>query len=271
VTGAFPIIATPSGTAWNNYTTTFKTGTLTIGNPQPDLTETALSIAGTVSAGATVNVSDTTTNSGILAAGSTSTAFYLSTSSTSNNRWMYMGNRTISSLAVNAGSSANTSLTFPSNVSGTYYFYACANAYNTVMESNSTNNCMSQKITITSGVNLALSGLSFSPSILTMPGQTIQVFDTTQNIGTAAAPSTTSTAFYLSTTGLNKWMYLGNRTVPALGAGASSATTTSTAPSFTLPSYIHGKYYLLACANAFNTLTESSTSDNCQNVTITLP
>jgi len=75
----------------------------------------------------------------ILAAGTSSMAFYLSTST--NPKWMHLGNRSLGSLAVNAFSTATTTLTLPANLHGTYSVTACANAYNTVADSNTANNC----------------------------------------------------------------------------------------------------------------------------------
>ena len=50
--------------------------------------------------------------------------------------------RQVSALASGQSSGpVTTTLTLPSNISGTYYVIACANYAGTVVESNTTNNC----------------------------------------------------------------------------------------------------------------------------------
>lgn len=268
VVGTYNITAAPSGNLapWSNYQATFNVGTLTVGNPLPDLVVTSLTVPGTVTAGATVNVGDTTANNGAAPAGSTSTGFYLSTNPTTNNKWMYLGNRTITSLALGGSSvsSPGPALIFPANVTGSYTFFACANVYNSVTESNSANNCMKAAITINTGVNLQVTGLSYS-----LASPNIQITDTTANVGTGS-PSSSSTAFYLATfvNGVlsnAKWMYLGNRSVTTY---PSTATTT-----WTLPGTLKGTFGVTACANSYKSTLENNYNDNCTTTTtrFTLP
>lgn len=87
--------------------------------------------------------------------------------------------------------------------------------------------------------------------------------DTTHNAGTATAAAS-ATKFYLSVN--NTWdagdtllIPINGRNVPSLGAGASSvASTTVTLPAGTPP----GKRYIIAFADAANTIDEVVESDN---------
>ena len=273
--GVYAITATVNTTTppGSYYTVTVSPGTLTIGTVTGiELVETMNSMSYSFGTTAVqVTITDSLSNPGTLVAGSTTTNYYLSPTNTAINKWMLIGGRTISSVAPGAPNTATTILTLPGNLGGTYYVLGCANAYQTVTETNSSYNCAyaTGSVVILADLEVVPGSLSYTPTPLTTPGQTIQVMDTTANLGTAPATATSSTAFYLSTTGTNKWMYLGNRSVPALAPGASSTPAKATA--LTLPTSVHGNYYLLACANAYNTVAESNTGNNCQSVKITLP
>ena len=104
-----------------------------------------------------------------------------------------------------------------------------------------------------------------SISSVTVPSQgaaglTIQVTDTTVNLGSAAAPSS-STSFYLSGNALLDATdpLLGTRTVPALTSGASSTGTTAvTLPNPLLP----GSYTLFVKADGPGATPESNEFNN---------
>ena len=273
VVGVYNITATPNGNLalWNNYQAVFNVGKLTIGTPLPDLTVTSLSVPNPVTAGATVNVVDTTSNIGVASAGSTTTAYYLSTSSTTNNRWMYLGNRAVGALIMGASDTPQngTPVAFPATITGTYWFFACANASGNVAESNTSNNCKSTGtagITISTGVDLFISGLSYSPNPPTLGGQ-LQITDTIINQGTGTSGSSTTTYWLatFTTTGalLNaKWLYLGSRYVGPLSPTSPPTATTATT-TVTLPTFLNGTYGVTACANAYKSALENNYNNNC--------
>jgi subtilase family serine protease len=102
-------------------------------------------------------------------------------------------------------------------------------------------------------------------SVVTAPamggaGETIAVNDTTSNQGTGGAAAS-MTAFYLSTDVRfdSIDVRLGTRAVPALAAGASSAATTA----LIIPqSTTAGTYYVIARADADDSVPESAETDN---------
>ena len=94
-------------------------------------------------------------------------------------------------------------------------------------------------------------------------GTSFPVTDAVQNVGAvASAPSTTR--YYLSLDALKSAgdpLLTGSRGVPALAAGAShSGTVTVTIPAATPPN----TYFLLACADAPNTVVETDEANNCK-------
>jgi len=90
-------------------------------------------------------------------------------------------------------------------------------------------------------------------------GLNVVVKDTTANIGTAAAPGST-TQIFLSTDNVLDGgdTLLGSRSVPALAAGASSAGSTTV----TIPSVTPGAYFLIVKADGPNAITESNEGNN---------
>jgi photosystem II stability/assembly factor-like uncharacterized protein len=90
-------------------------------------------------------------------------------------------------------------------------------------------------------------------------GLSININDTTRNLGTGSAPSTT-TAFHLSTdTTLSAGdIFLGSRPVPALTAGSNNKGNTAV----TIPAGIVGRRYVIANADSGNVAAESNETDN---------
>ena len=88
---------------------------------------------------------------------------------------------------------------------------------------------------------------------------TIQVSDTATNQGSGVAGSST-TRYFLNATAVRGGALLGSRPIPSLAAGASSVSSGVT---LSVPTNVVGQYYVVACANDTNVLTESSTTNNC--------
>ena len=106
-----------------------------------DLTMSAITVPSTGYAGGTVTASNTVSAASTGGnAGSFTIYFYLSADTTVTTSDTYVGYRNISSLAAGASSSADTTLTLPTNISGTYYIAAIADVGNSVKESDETNN-----------------------------------------------------------------------------------------------------------------------------------
>ena len=119
--------------------------------PGIDLTETIVSSPATANAGASIQISDTVSNSLGTNAGSNYTFFYLVSGTGTKTT---LGSHYVTGVA--GGSSYGpvvTTLTVPVNLSGSYSLMACADDYKAIAETNENNNCVSAPIAI-SGADL---------------------------------------------------------------------------------------------------------------------
>ena len=230
----------------------------------PDLVESSVSASTTLlGAGSTFQVTDTATNQGGGSAAASSTQFYLGPyNSKTGTARLLSGTHFIPALAAASTSTGTTSLTVPSDMAtGSYYLLACADDTNLVPETNETNNCAAAQTKVQVGSDLVESAVS-TPSTTVKPGATLQVNDTAINQGGGSAAASV-TQYYLgpynSKTGTAR-LLSGNRGIAALAAGASSSGTTMA----TVPSDMAvGTYYLLACADDTNLVSETSETNNC--------
>jgi len=221
-----------------------------------DLAETAVFPTTTPGAGTTIVISDTASNKGGGNAGASWTRFYLSTNGTT--KTTMLGSRSVP--ALNAGATSgpvNTNVTLPLNLNGQYFVIACADDTNAVVESNETNNCLASGAIQVAGADLVEA--SVYPPSSAAAGGTMSVIDTVTNQGGGNA-SNSWTRFYLSTNGTTKGTVLGTRTVPALIAGAGSGPVTT---NLTAPMNTSGVYWVIACADDTNAITETNETNNC--------
>jgi subtilisin family serine protease/uncharacterized membrane protein len=223
-----------------------------------DLIVSVLAAPATAGAGAAIVVSDTTRNQGGGAIAASVTRFYLSTNTTLDASDLLLpGGRAVPDLAAGASSAGSTTVTIPSAVTaGTYYLFAKADADNALVETQETNN-MAMRMTQIGG-DLVVSSL-------TVPGKgaaggTILVSDTTSNQGAGAVPASV-TRFYLSTNSTldaSDALLPGARSVPDLaGATGNGGSTT-----VTIPAVAAGTYYVIAMADADNTVMETLEVNN---------
>lgn len=240
-------------------------GTVTIisDDVAPDFVVTALTVPVTAGAGMTMSVTDTTRNQGTGPSGASATSVYLSNNSTLSADDQHLGSREVPGLAVGTSSIGTTSVAVPSEVTpGTYYIVAKADGPGTWIETSELNNVRVASIRI--GPDLVITSLT-SPSIAGA-GAAIVVTDSTSNqgIGSAAA---SQTRFYLSANA--SWDAadepLQARSVPLLATGTlSSASTSVTIPAGT----VTGTHYLIAKADAANTVAEATETNNTRIVAI---
>ena len=233
----------------------------------PDLTVTTLTAPAQAGAGTAIAVSDTTTNQGAGNADASVTRFYLSTNfQLDASDVLLNGSRSVPALAAGAASSGSTTVTIPATTtSGQYYVLAKADADAAIAETMETNNTAYRMIQI---------GPDLTVSVLSVPakagaGATLVVNDTTANQGTGGAGASI-TRFYLSTNfqlDASDVVLDGNRSVPALAAGASSSgSTTVTIP----PTTATGQYFLIAKADADGAEAETQEGNNTRYGTIAI-
>ena len=240
----------------NTMSKTIKTG--------PDLVVYALTAPAASGAGKNISVTDKTKNQGGCPAGETITRLYLSTNSTWDTADTYLGERSVPPLAPGLTDTGSTSVTIPAVTSKTYYIVAKADANTSVTELTETNNNRSKSIKI--GPDLIVSTLT--APISAVRGSTITITESVKNNGGGDAGAST-TKLYLSTN--STWdagdTYLGERTVPALAALATSSGSTN----MTIPSDIAaGTYYIIVVSDAGLAIVEINETNNNKYKLITI-
>jgi subtilisin family serine protease/uncharacterized membrane protein len=225
----------------------------------PDLTVSTLTVPPKAAAGATVNVTDTTTNQGAGGAGASVTRFYLSVNlQLDATDVLLSGSRSVPALSSGGSSFGTTSVTIPATTgTGQYYVIAKADADGTETETQEGNN--TRYGTLAVGPDLVISSSSLPYSIAA--GSSVTVNSTVMNQG--AGPAGASTVrFYLSANlvlDASDLVLEGSRSVPALGAGASSAGGVPvTIPAGTPP----GGHYLLIKADGDGSVAEVNEGNN---------
>ncbi|MBZ0219539.1 MAG: chitobiase/beta-hexosaminidase C-terminal domain-containing protein [Candidatus Methylomirabilis sp.] len=232
-----------------------------------DLVISALSGPSSAVTGRGMSVSSSVRNQGSGTSNTSYVRFYLSTDATIATSDVYIGNRSVGGLGGGVTNGATTNLNIPATIApGSYYIGAVADATNTNPESNEANNTAATPITITSGIDFVVSALSGPSSAVRGTGMSVSSTVTNQGPGTSVK---SYVRFYISTdaTITKADVYIGYRSVGALGGGASSgATTTLTIPATIAP----GSYYIGAVSDATNTNPESNEGNNTAATPITI-
>ncbi len=256
--GAGPHTVSAVATDSTNLTSALN-GTPRITVTAPDLSAGSLSVTGTAAAGATISVTETTTNVGSMAAVNSMTRYYLSTSASKGGT--LLGGRWAGTLNAGAGSTATTSVKLPASMGGSYYLVACANDTSTVVDKNTANNCVSTPLAL-AGPDLAATVTGPATGIA---GGTVTVSSTVTNIGSGAA-GFSITRFYLSATTTKSTVLIGSRSIASVAAGGSSTGTTV----LTIPAGEGGNNYIVACANDTSTVADTNAANNCGVVPIAI-
>ena len=241
-----------------------RTAVATFAPNQPDLVETSVSDPPAAAApGSTFNVTDTVLNQGGVSVASSTTRYYLSLDTVKDGTdRLLSGTRGVPTLAAGATSTGSRTVTIPSATPlGTYYFLACADDLAQRAERNEANNCVPSSGTIQVTRPDLLETAVSAPPATAVRGTSFSVTDTVLNQGALAA-GTSTTRYYLSANPVKDGndRLVGSRSVPALGASATSTGTASVA----VPSNMSlGAYYLIACADNTTNVTESDETNNC--------
>jgi len=242
------------------YGTASRELSITIGNPLPDLTMTAVSGPTTANVTQQITVNATVKNQGPGDAGFVYVVFYLSSDSNITTSDYPLGGVWLNSIATGAQQNVTAAVTVPNIGGGTYYIGAIVDPNNDVVESNESNNALAgNQINVTTLhpdlVMTAVSGPTSANS-----GQTITVVNTVKNQGLYAAGGF-SVGLYLSTdTAITTGdTLIGYQSIGSLAAGAESTSGTVV----TIPAGMaSGRYYIGAIADYSNTVTESNETNN---------
>jgi len=252
-----PVVVTVDGVSSNPMNFTVKT----------DLVISSLTCnAFLVKQGQSIIVSEATQNRGTALAGPTVTNYYWSTKSTYDNTAVLLGQRSVPALASGAISGPkSTPVTVPPNAqNGAYYIIALANAENTIVETDYTNNTRAVAVGI--GPDLVVS--AFTIPATARAGETIKGSYTVKNVGNDPADQSTIGFYWSKKRVLDiTATTLPNGTVPQLSPGAAfSGTITVPLPLLLQP----GTYYVFAKADADNAVVEASEANNIRVRVITV-
>jgi subtilase family serine protease len=231
----------------------------------PDLIMSAVTPgSGTVNQGATLSVTNTAQNLGLIAAGGFKIAFRLSLNTTygDGDDVAITATRSVTSLAAGASSTATTSLTIPAATApGTYHVCAMADSVAQVTESNEANNTLCDGTVTVPEPDLIISAASTTATTVAA-GANFTLSNSAKNQGGSSA-GTFTIAYHLSSNTTygdgDDLVITQTRSVASLAIGATStASTTLTVPSSTSP----GAYYVCANADDGNTVAESNEANN---------
>ena len=235
-----------------NETNNTRSAVLRIG---PDLVVSAATAPARAAGGSSIDVTETTQNSGTGNAGASATAIYLSANSLLDSADVRLATRSVPALAPGALSSKTTSVTLPAIGAGTWYLIVSADDQQAITETVETNN--TRIITFQVGPDLTVASVTV-PFTVTA-GSTLSIGDSVKNVGAATAGASVI-RFYLSANTVfdSGDTLLGERAVAAIGAGLTNSGITSV----TIPSGLSGSYYLFAIADAASQVEEASEGNN---------
>lgn len=234
---------------------------------QPDLVATSIDVPTQVTAGQTVTIPNTVSNSGTADAGAFQVGLYLSTDNSISGADILLATRTVSSLKVGASNADVTSVTIPTSAKpGPYYVGVWADRLNAVAETNDNNNTTAKPVTILGQSDLTVTVIDAPPQV--MQGQSFLLTNSVKNTGSAAA-GIFVVGLYLSPDNVinSTDLLLAARTVNSLAAGAAdTASTTVTISATTLP----GNYFLIVWADHLGAVTEFNENNNTGNKTLSI-
>lgn len=235
----------------------------------PDLSVSDLVVPTAAAAGTTIQVTDTTLNSGAGAAAAPFVvSFYLSANVFVDAGDIFLKSRQINGLAAGAADTKTTAIDIPPGVAGRLYIVARADDGGAIPELNESDNVNAKAVLI--GPDLVVSTLSAPTS--TTVAAFINVTDTTLNQGAGSTDISTTTVYYLSTDNVLDTAVdvpIGSRIVPPLAAGAShvpAAPTSVQIPPGTAP----GSYFIIAKADGDSQVPEASEINNVRTRAITI-
>jgi len=225
----------------------------------PDLTVSAVTAPASAGPGQTITVGDTTRNSGVVAAPASKTYFYLSSDYSLDAADIYLGSRDVPALAAGASNTGTIPVTLPDTMApGTWYIIVKADGPGAINEANETNNTYYKRFLVV-GPDLIIITLT-GPTTVKL-GQVINLSEATRNQGSRATTVNTVTRFYLSkdSTYDASDVRIGERVVGPLAAGATSSAVSSLRIP---PAAVAGIYYIIAKADADNSVAEASETNN---------
>ncbi len=234
--------------------------TVNVVNP-PDLTIQSMTLSPAsplINSNATVTV--TVKNQGT---GAASSSFYVEIykNETTAPGLYHSGDTWCSIASLAAGATTTCTKTVSYAAVGSYKMWSQVDSWNSVRESNESNNVFGPTTVTVVAPDLTELSISAPPATATV-GSVFSVTDTVKNIGTGNAAAS-YTRYYLSLDAIKNAgdiLLTPSRSVGALAvAGSSTGTVSVTIPTTTAVA----SYYLLACADDTAVVAESNESNNC--------
>ncbi|CAK0749412.1 exported hypothetical protein [Gammaproteobacteria bacterium] len=238
-------------------------------SPGPDLVERSVgNPPATLQPEAVFTTGDTVVNEGSAATEADAlTRYYLSanTDKDSADR-LLLGTRLVpAGLAAAANSAGTANLTVPANTrAGRYYLIVCADNLRKVAETNEGNNCTASATTVVvSGSDLVITTLRNPPANLRADASFLGR-DVVINRGSVPTAVDALIRYYFSTDtdrDSSDRPLIGHRFVPA---GLATASTSVGTPRLTVPANMPvGAYYLIACVDKMQQISETNEDNNC--------
>ena len=232
----------------------------------PDLMESGTTVPAVGGAGLPLVITDTTKNQGGGDAAASATALYISTSNIFNSSATLLGTHAVPAIPAGGSSTGSSTMTLPATLAnGTYYIIAVADANNTIIETNETNNAaLGAQVRI--GPDLTVSSASAPSSAAA--GATVTLNDTVLNQGGApAGPSTTRVYLSANSSVDASDVLLATRSEGALAPGqADSAPMSITIP----PGTAAAGYFVLIVSDSDNAVAETNETNNTRTLVITV-
>ncbi|MFB3880914.1 MAG: CARDB domain-containing protein [Armatimonadota bacterium] len=223
----------------------------------PDLVVSALTAPDLVMQGANLSVSETTKNQGTEDATASTTRICLARDAALADQ-IVSADLSHAALAVGATEQKDGQLAVPADLtSGFYYVGAIADQPAAIRETDETNNKSTRLIIVGGAPDLTVPALSAPGSAL--PGQSLNVTETTKNVGTGGAAASTTRLVLARNATLTDVVAQANVTHEAIAAGAEQQKSGTVA----IPSGLAtGSYYIGAIADAAGVVTELNENNN---------
>ncbi len=241
----------------------FSLGTIEVALPDLSILDNSVSDPPILAkTGTSFSVKDTTTNQGHVPSDPSKTLYYLSlvSQNTKNGALPLTGSRNVPGLTSFGGRSTGTAtVTIPNDTpSGSYYLLACADGPDAIDEIDDDHNCAASQNKVEATQPDLLETSVSEPPQKTVVGTTFTVQDTVKNNSNSVSAGQSKTQYYLSAvqqqTNDGAVLLFGSRNVPGLNPQVSSSGTTTVG---IVAGTSAGYYYLLACADDLNVVTET--------------
>ncbi len=221
----------------------------------------ALTVPTGASPGDTITVRDTTRNLGPGRAPDSTTGFYLSMDQLWDAGDVRLGGRAVPALNSGQNSAGATSVEIPTGtVPGSYYVLGRADDAAVIGEASEADNVKASKA-VKLGPDLAVTVVR--APLTGVRGANVTVTDTTRNLGSGGAPTSTTRIFWSEDAVWDDTdMALVDRALPELAAGGTSVGGTAVQIP---PGAVAGRtYYLIAVADGTATIAETSETNNAK-------